>query len=96
MFDLELGLRSEKKPKFARITVGRVIVYKFSGDLSRFSVVCLSWAVFYGSLSKGYDLEFRPKLCSEAKGLEKLQLTMSVMNHLIYLFVGSGVGGLSF
>ena len=53
----------EKKPKLAKITVGRVIVYKFSRDLSSFSVVCLiwSWAVFYGSLSYVYDLKFWPK-----------------------------------
>ena len=33
----------EKKPKLARITVGRVIVYWFSDDVSCFSVVRLIW-----------------------------------------------------
>ena len=53
---------SEKKPKLARIAVGKVIVESPVVSCSICFFVCLiwSWAFFYGSLSKVFDLEFLP------------------------------------
>ena len=89
----------EKKPKLARITVGRAIVSSVVTYLVSLLFVWLGVGLFFMApflkfMTSNSSLSY--VVCSEVKELEKLQLTKSVINHLIYLFVGSGVGAFLF